>query len=144
MEAGIPSGTFSTANCALDSSRDVWAVPGSVRSPKCAGCNKLIYDGATPIINDDVFADHIMALFKADFVAKSQKVKEEAETLFKSNPILNAASAHPMSLNELLDVASQYDSSNPLSYLNMKLVEAENSGFICKYKDGRYGPVIKD
>ncbi len=47
VEAGVKSGSLITANYALEQGRDVYAVPCSILSPKFAGTNKLINDGAT-------------------------------------------------------------------------------------------------
>lgn len=63
VEAGLPSGTFSTADEALRAGRDVLVVPGSIDSPQSRGANRLIYQGATPIVDDDAFADQLFSLF---------------------------------------------------------------------------------
>ncbi len=49
VEAGLPSGTFSTADAALDAGREVLAVPGSIFSPESRGSNRLLRQGATPV-----------------------------------------------------------------------------------------------
>jgi DNA processing protein len=49
LEAGEPSGALITADFALEQGRDVLAVPGSIFSPTCAGTNRLIQQGATPV-----------------------------------------------------------------------------------------------
>ncbi|PKQ09966.1 MAG: DNA-protecting protein DprA, partial [Actinobacteria bacterium HGW-Actinobacteria-9] len=46
VEAGLPSGTFSTAEMANDLSRTVLAVPGSIYAPECRGTNRLLHQGA--------------------------------------------------------------------------------------------------
>jgi DNA processing protein len=50
VEAGDRSGALSTARHAADLGRDVFAVPGSVRSPQSRGTNRLIRDGAIPLL----------------------------------------------------------------------------------------------
>lgn len=45
-EAGQRSGTLITASRALDQGRDVFAVPGQIDDPSCAGSNRLLRDGA--------------------------------------------------------------------------------------------------
>lgn len=64
IEAGLPSGTFSTADDALAAGKEVFAIPGAISSERSRGSNKLIYQGATPIIDNEVFADQLSALFK--------------------------------------------------------------------------------
>lgn len=49
VEASLPSGTFSTADFALDAGRVVCAVPGSIFAPESRGANRLIRQGATPV-----------------------------------------------------------------------------------------------
>ena len=49
LEAGLPSGTFSTADYALAAGRDVFVVPGSIFAPECRGANRLLHQGATPV-----------------------------------------------------------------------------------------------
>ncbi|MBL8995951.1 MAG: DNA-protecting protein DprA [Gemmatimonadetes bacterium] len=49
VEAGFKSGAINTASQALDLGRVVAAVPGQVDSPRSAGCNGLIRDGAQVI-----------------------------------------------------------------------------------------------
>lgn len=63
VEAGLPSGTFSTADEALSANREVLVVPGCVTSPSSRGANRLIYQGATPIVDDETFEDQLLALF---------------------------------------------------------------------------------
>ncbi|MGI6443195.1 MAG: DNA-protecting protein DprA [Synergistaceae bacterium] len=55
VEAPIKSGAMITARIAIDLGKEVWAVPGPINMQVSEGCNRLIFDGAYPYINDDVF-----------------------------------------------------------------------------------------
>jgi DNA processing protein len=50
VEASDRSGALSTARHAADLGRDVLAVPGSPLSDRSSGTNRLIRDGATPVV----------------------------------------------------------------------------------------------
>ena len=58
-EAAAKSGTMNTVMHALAQGRDVYAVPGNISSPMSAGCNKLIEQGATPIVDIEAFIEQI-------------------------------------------------------------------------------------
>lgn len=63
VEAGLPSGSFAAAEYAREAGRPVWAIPGAITCDNTAGANRLIYQGATPIIGDDVFVEQVGAVF---------------------------------------------------------------------------------
>lgn len=53
VQAKKRSGALITTRLALESGRDVWAVPGPIFNELSAGVNKLIAQGATPITSSD-------------------------------------------------------------------------------------------
>lgn len=63
VEAGLPSGTFSTADEALSAGREVLVVPGAITSASSRGANRLLYQGAVPIVDDESFADALFSIF---------------------------------------------------------------------------------
>jgi DNA processing protein len=57
VEASRRSGTLNTVRHALSQGKDIMAVPGNVTSPLSEGCNRLIQQGATPLLElNDVLA----------------------------------------------------------------------------------------
>jgi DNA processing protein len=58
VEAGESSGALITAQAALEHGREVFAVPGSIFSPKSLGPNRLIQEGAKLITSvDDILVE---------------------------------------------------------------------------------------
>lgn len=51
VEAGDTSGALITATFAAEQGRDVFAVPGNINAPQSKGTNRLIRDGAQPLLN---------------------------------------------------------------------------------------------
>lgn len=62
VEAGLPSGTYATCDYALDAGREVWSLPGNIDSRASEGTNKLIEQGAAPIISEQCLHEHIATL----------------------------------------------------------------------------------
>jgi DNA processing protein len=53
VEATATGGARITAGYAADYGRQVFAMPGSRRNPAAVGCNELLRDGATPLLQPD-------------------------------------------------------------------------------------------
>ena len=51
VEAGRRSGALITAGHALEMGREVWAVPGALDCPQAEGTNRLLFDGAQPLVD---------------------------------------------------------------------------------------------
>ncbi len=62
IEAAVGSGALITAGAALDQGREVMAVPGNITSLVSVGCNRLIRDGAAPLLEPSDFLHHFPEL----------------------------------------------------------------------------------
>jgi DNA processing protein len=58
VEAAAGSGALITAGTALDQGREVMAVPGNITSPVSVGSNRLIRDGAAPVLDSTDLLQH--------------------------------------------------------------------------------------
>ena len=81
VEAGRRSGSLITVEHALDLGRDVWAVPGPIDTPACDGSNRLLSEGAMPLVSIRRFVAELAG--EDDTVgAGSTGTHDEGETPF--------------------------------------------------------------
>lgn len=66
VEAADPSGTFNTANHALDQNKDVFVLPGDIESGNFAGSNRLITEGAIPVFSSEDILNYCGSLGVSD------------------------------------------------------------------------------
>jgi len=138
VEAGLPSGTFSTADEALDAGKEVLVVPGAITSTTSRGSNRLLFQGATPVIDDESFED---ALFRACNVLKRPLQTSAAHC--EHGAIVEAILAQPLANDALLELAvAEYGPANARTMLMETLAVAETSGLIARQPDGKWGPVV--
>lgn len=161
VEAGLPSGTFSTADEALAANREVLVVPGSIASRHSRGSNRLLFQGATPIVDDETFSGVLEALFgqqelegfgcACELTPGRSRAKADAASprAADEDAILEAVCANPMSIEEMLGYVESNGmqegfrlGGNAITYLMVRLAELQRSGRIVRYPDGRYGPVV--
>jgi DNA processing protein len=133
VEAGCPSGTFVTADFALDYGRDVLVVPGSIFAPECRGPNRLLRQGATPICEVTELAEAL-----AGILGPPRSPSDAASDLCgepSSDRVLSALRADPARPDDLaralgLDIVT----------VARRVGSLEAAGLVRKYPDGRYGP----
>ena len=121
VEAAARSGSLITAEMALSAGRDVYAVPGSIYAPGCAGCNHLIQQGAKLVTRpEDVLEEFQIALPKMP--AKSvMKLTAEEQEIYQ---VLSFD--HALSMDEIMNSLPDGEIAN-LSYL---LLQMELKGIV--------------
>ena len=127
-EAGLKSGTISTAETVMELGRNLYAVPGSIFSPNSSGTNKLIADGAI-IIRDEQDLEQAIA---RDYNLLRGIVHHEGVPRGEVLSALFASPSRPRELSERLN-------QDVLTVIKT-LSEYEVMGLVSKLPDGRYMP----
>lgn len=132
-EAGLPSGTFSTAEAAIELGREILAAPGSIFSPLSFGTNHLISEGACCIANEEAME---MALSRIFGTLRAQSMA--GTSLPVSNPeetrVLEALTATPLALDDIARMLG-CDAVHCLTVVGDLVVR----GLVELLPDGRYG-----
>jgi DNA processing protein len=128
VEAAIESGSLITARHAVESGREVFAVPGSIHSPQSRGCHALIKQGAK-LVDDarDVLEE--LRWTRAGAPIPSAPATAAA-TL---DPLLEAMGYEPVEMDQL-----QARTGWPTASLSARLLELELAGHIARLPGGRY------
>ncbi len=161
VEAGLPSGTFSTADEAIDFDREVLVVPGAITSSQSRGANRLIYQGATPIIDDDTFNDQMKAIFgepNLEDMFDSQNGLDKNLKCFIDSLgtkqsllgvdihkeawvwVVTTLAAQPMDVDDLYKILPiKFKDEIKVTELAAWLSKMEMIGKITRYQGGKYG-----
>jgi DNA processing protein len=135
LEASLPSGTFSTADYALDAGRTVAAVPGSIFAPECRGSNRLIRNGATPITDASELADLLHGEIGVLSNGTADLAPATACGTPTDDPVLSALRTDPMRPDDLAQALGM-----DIVSIARRLGVLESQGVVTRYRDGRYGP----
>ena len=92
VEAPEGSGALLTADYAAEQGRDVFAVPGSILLKSCRGTNKLIQNGAKPVLEaSDVLEELNMTLVtqysQASLIFPADENEKQLLTLLSAEPV---------------------------------------------------------
>ena len=133
-EAGMPSGTFSTAEAAMDLGRELLAVPGSILSPESRGTNYLIANGACCIVDEESIEMAISRIY-----GTLRYSRPDAPGIADLDPaqqaVMHALIASPLKVDDIAALVS-LDAVGVLKLLG----SLELEGLIERMMDGRYAP----
>ena len=121
IEAGDTSGALITAEFAAEQGREVFAVPGSVLAPQSKGTNKLIRDGAQPLLTpQDLLQALNLTRVSAQKSARRLLPADEVES-----QLLAALGSEPMHVDDLRN-----QTGLPVEKVSAALVMMELKGMV--------------
>ncbi len=97
VEAGETSGALITATFAAEQGRDVLAVPGNIHAAQSKGANRLIQQGARPMLR----VEDILDALKLDHVQSHQQARIILPADALEASILGLMSAEPLHIDEI-------------------------------------------
>lgn len=128
-EAGIKSGTFITAQSALEEGRDIWAVPGPITHSQSAGTNLLISQGAQVALSSASMIEAYVQLHgRSNKVNQGQAAIATQSSLFSSLlsiQILGFLTGGKLPIDEIFTRCNQ-----PPKEVNQELINLELAGKI--------------
>lgn len=151
-EAGVASGTFSTADAALRANREVLAVPGSIFSATSRGSNMLISQGAMPVVDEESFCEMLDRLFPESGASSFPLTQGKGASFVQGQGVLPlvgereshvaaALAADPMRLEQMVEMFAEGPDRlfRSASELMACVGRLESLGAIERFADGRFG-----
>jgi len=115
VEAALRSGSLITARLASEAGREVFAIPGSIRSPQAQGCHALIKQGAKLVESVDDILEELQAGTPRQATLPLQGAADGP-----ADPLLDALGHDPVTLDALLARTGW-----PVSELTARLLDLE-------------------
>lgn len=121
VEAGETSGALITAQFAVDQGREVFAVPGNILAPQSKGTNRLIQDGARPLLS----ARDVLEALNLTRVSEQRLVRKVLPADEVEMEVLNVLAHEPMHVDEIRNRTGL-----PIERVSATLVMMELKGFV--------------
>lgn len=121
VEAAETSGALITANFAGDQGRDVFAVPGNIFAPQSKGTNRLIQQGAQPLLSGRDLLDNL----NLARVNEQRIIRRVMPTDTTEANVLNVLGREPMHVDEI-----RSQTGLPIESVSAALVMMELKGMV--------------
>ncbi|MEE9258777.1 MAG: DNA-processing protein DprA, partial [Nitrospinaceae bacterium] len=103
VEAGEKSGALITAEFALEQGREVFAVPGSIYSPKSLATNRLIKSGAKLVDDPQSVIEELPDFVQGLLVEEEAEVAELSDLKPNERQILSLVTGQEMHIDSLIE-----------------------------------------
>jgi len=121
VEAGERSGALITADFALEQGREVFAVPGNIFRKKSMGANKLIQQGAKPVLSvEDILEELNLTMVSQQAEVRAIVPENETEAT-----LLEYITADPVHVDEI-----RQKSDLPIAQVSSTLALMELKGMV--------------
>ncbi|MGA2502472.1 MAG: DNA-processing protein DprA [Anaerolineales bacterium] len=121
VEAGETSGALITAQFAIDQGREVFAVPGNILALQSKGTNRLIAQGARPLLSVRDLLD-VLNLTRVTEQRESRRVLPGDDTEIK---LMSVLTQEPLHMDEI-----QIQTGLPIELVSATLVMMELKGLV--------------
>jgi len=123
VEAGETSGALITAEFAVEQGKEVFAVPGSILTPQSEGTNKLIEQGARPLLK----MSEILEVLNLEKIPEKQNSRRQFPLDPMETKLLSTLSQEPIHVDEV-----SRQSGIPISEVTATLTMLELKGMVAQ------------
>ncbi len=121
IEAGKTSGALITAEFAAEQGREIFAVPGNIFAPQSKGTNKLIQNGAHPLLS----ASDIMQILNLTRLGQHKAARKALPADEVESKLLDAMGEEPLHVDDILN-----QTNLPVDKVSATLVMMELKGLV--------------
>lgn len=121
VEAGLTSGALITASFAAEQGREMFAIPGNINAPQSQGANRLILDGAIPLLNPQ----QVLEALNLTMVSEHRTARKVLPTDPVEKQVYQVLGAEPLHVDEI-----RLRTSMPIEQVSATLALMELKGMV--------------